>query len=902
MTMRRGLAGFLLMLCVGVGLAWAQVQTIPPSGGGAPVFPQYTIDPDTRPVGVPRGYTIEIIDGANGQDCTVGGGSTSVQCKWNGTAWAAFGDGNTAGAGGAPETAPYVTMGADPTLSAECVVATCLIMRGTHGARPAASASFIGRLYFYSDSPFGFSYQVDATTWEDRQLDWGQITAKSIVNAEISGAAAIAKSKISTAGTWPVADIPSLAASIITSGELNADRIPTLAKSKINAAGTWEADDIPSLAASIITSGTFDAARIPPLNASILDAGTLNAARLPLPTATTLGGVRSGSCAGADKISAIATDGTVTCTPDVDSAGEASTPFSMTNVGVAGIGIHKQTLNEVYELRNLNSADGDITVTLDAANNEIDFDLGFDPATQTELDTHTSDSTNVHGITDAANLVYTNDSRLSDTRTPTAHAASHNPLGTDPIDGTYATKAYVDALAQGLDPKDAAGLATTTNITLSGEQTIDGSLTVSDRVLVKNQLNKTENGLYVSGSGAWTRTTDADTAGEIETMYVFVQSGTTQANTGWVLSTDPPITLGSTDLEYTQFSGAVDIIAGQALTKTGTTLDVGAGTCLTATANDIGVSANCLTATQIQTAAATGFADSNAAGSASTLARSDHTHKRDVKVGKNGSPIATRNKVNFVEGTGVTLSVDDDAGNDEVDVTITASSATLPSGGSANQFLKRTNDNSSEEWGNLLGTEDQIDVMCGAGGCTFSLPQDIATSSSPTLAGLALNQGTLTASTPLTHTVTFNNAAVTFVGQTNAFTRTAAADASILQRWTVDGATKTAIGINGKVTVQSLKTNLVTITTNYTLADDVTYVMCDASSGTVTITFPDASARGLGSPVYAKKIDSSANHCILTRAGSDTFEGATSIALQIQYQGRHMVPAGADLWVVGLFQ
>jgi hypothetical protein len=46
---------------------------------------------------------------------------------------------------------------------------------------------------------------------------------------------------------------------------------------------------------------------------------------------------------------------------------------------------------------------------------------------------HASDTTDVHGITNTANLVYTNDSRLSDARTPTAHAASHGSAGSDVI-------------------------------------------------------------------------------------------------------------------------------------------------------------------------------------------------------------------------------------------------------------------------------------------------------------------------------------------------------------------------------------------------------------------------------------------------------------------------------------
>src|SRR6478736_6645284 len=69
-----------------------------------------------------------------------------------------------------------------------------------------------------------------------------------------------------------------------------------------------------------------------------------------------------------------------------------------------------------------------------------------------------------------------------------------------------ATKAYVDAVKQGLDPKDSVRAATTANITLSGTQTIDGvALSAADRVLVKNQTNAAQNGIWVVASGAWSR-------------------------------------------------------------------------------------------------------------------------------------------------------------------------------------------------------------------------------------------------------------------------------------------------------------------------------------------------------------------------------------------------------------
>jgi phage-related tail fiber protein len=140
-----------------------------------------------------------------------------------------------------------------------------------------------------------------------------------------------------------------------------------------------------------------------------------------------------------------------------------------------------------------------------------------------------------------------------------------------------ATKPYVDAVKQGLDIKDSVRVATTANITLSGTQTIDGVAVVAgDRVLVKNQSTASQNGIYVVAAGAWTRSTDADSNAKVTAgMFTFVAEGTANADSGWVLTADDPVTLGTTSLAFSQFSGAGQITAGAGLTKTGNTIDVG---------------------------------------------------------------------------------------------------------------------------------------------------------------------------------------------------------------------------------------------------------------------------------------------------------------------------------------
>jgi len=143
-------------------------------------------------------------------------------------------------------------------------------------------------------------------------------------------------------------------------------------------------------------------------------------------------------------------------------------------------------------------------------------------------------------------------------------------------DNSLVSKEYVDAIKQALDIKDSAIAATTANITLSGTQTIDGiSVVAGNRVLVKNQSTAHENGIYVVASSTWARAADANVSAEVTPgMFTFVEQGTTNGDSGWVLTTDATITLGTTNLAFTQFSGAGQITAGDALVKSGNTLNV----------------------------------------------------------------------------------------------------------------------------------------------------------------------------------------------------------------------------------------------------------------------------------------------------------------------------------------
>jgi hypothetical protein len=113
------------------------------------------------------------------------------------------------------------------------------------------------------------------------------------------------------------------------------------------------------------------------------------------------------------------------------------------------------------------------------------------------------------------------------------------------------------ASANGIFWKAPALVATTANITLSGEQTIDGVLTSASRVLVKDQTAPAENGVYVSAAGAWTRATPLDAWDEFPGAAINVSQGTTYGDTSWICTSDAGGTLGTTAITWSQFSQIV---------------------------------------------------------------------------------------------------------------------------------------------------------------------------------------------------------------------------------------------------------------------------------------------------------------------------------------------------------
>ncbi len=221
-------------------------------------------------------------------------------------------------------------------------------------------------------------------------------------------------------------------------------------------------------------------------------------------------------------------------------------------------------------------------------------------------------TTDIAGLTSlVVDSITINGSTLSTTAGNTDIVFSPHGTGTVTVPSGYedragfttnslANKAYVDQVAQGLDAKPSARAATTANISgtysngtagvgatitagSNGAIVLDGvSPSVGDRILVKDQTAAAQNGIYTvttqgDGSTAFvlTRATPEDQPAELSGgSFIFVEEGTANGDNGYVFTHTGAPTFGTTALDVTQFSGAGQITAGAAMSKTGNQLDV----------------------------------------------------------------------------------------------------------------------------------------------------------------------------------------------------------------------------------------------------------------------------------------------------------------------------------------
>jgi len=213
------------------------------------------------------------------------------------------------------------------------------------------------------------------------------------------------------------------------------------------------------------------------------------------------------------------------------------------------------------EVGTLLSGGNGITVSVDDANDTVTVALPSNSVTEDELD---------EGITPTWTGEHTFTGGITGLPEPSA------------LDDAV-TKEYADAIKQGLDIKDPVRASATANIDLtstSDPNPVDGvTLSNGDRVLLQNQSTASENGIYVASTATdpstWSRASNANEDSEVSTgLFTFVEEGGTYANTSHVVTTDDPITVGSTALSFAKFSDAGTLNAGNALTQSGETFDV----------------------------------------------------------------------------------------------------------------------------------------------------------------------------------------------------------------------------------------------------------------------------------------------------------------------------------------
>ena len=216
----------------------------------------------------------------------------------------------------------------------------------------------------------------------------------------------------------------------------------------------------------------------------------------------------------------------------------------------------------------------------------------------------------------------------------------------DPVNAQdAATKNYVDAAAQGLDPKAPAKVATTANIaSLSGLLTVDGVvLLTGDRVLVKDQTDASQNGIYVADSGAWSRSTDFDLWTEVDRAFVLIEQGTVNVGAGYFCTAATTGTMDTTPITWVQFSSANQISVGSGLTKTGNVISVQADTGIASTSSGVALTGQAL---ELHNLATNGLITRTASGTVTSRTLTAGSSKVSVS---NGDGVAGNPSIDVTE-------------------------------------------------------------------------------------------------------------------------------------------------------------------------------------------------------------------------------------------------------------
>ena len=248
---------------------------------------------------------------------------------------------------------------------------------------------------------------------------------------------------------------------------------------------------------------------------------------------------------------------------------------------------------------------------------------------------------------------------------------------------------------------------------------VDGvtTLAATNRILLKDGAAGSDNGIYeitaVGSGGApfvLTRTTDADTSAEVTSgMAVSVTEGTLYDNSLWLLSTNDPITLNTTSLTFIQLPSLNDLLAGAGLTKTGSTIDVGAGTGITVNANDVAID----TAIVPRLGVANAFTGANTYAGATTF-------NNLVTIG--GSSHLRLNRLAHA-GTGVNVLLVPSAGGQHIIGVTTAGGSTeirLPASHSEGHWYDIVDEGGVAATSNILISTADADTINGAADYTIA--------------------------------------------------------------------------------------------------------------------------------------------------------------------------------------
>ena len=250
-------------------------------------------------------------------------------------------------------------------------------------------------------------------------------------------------------------------------------------------------------------------------------------------------------------------------------------------------------------------------------NTEFDYLNGLTGAIQTQLDTKLTASNNLSDIT-TASTARTNlglgTMATQDASSVAVTGGTITGMGSPSSGSDVTTKTYVDNLVAGLKTRIITRVSTTANIDLTADlqngDTLDGvTLSTGDKVLVKDQTNATQNGIYdVVASGTATRNEDYDTVAELAGQLVIVQEGTVGADRIFLCTTDNSGSIGSTDITFTRVTPSnTGTVTSVGLADAGSSEFTITGSPITSSGN-FTIAVNSIDASKVSGATTNGFA------------------------------------------------------------------------------------------------------------------------------------------------------------------------------------------------------------------------------------------------------------------------------------------------------